>query len=69
MAKSVLQIVAVLAAMLCPIALSAPAVAADKPMTTKDWWPTVLDLSPLRQHDEGANPYGPGFNYAAGSAW
>jgi len=65
MSKSVLPIVAALAAMLCPLTLSAPAVAADKPMTTKDWWPNVLDLSPLRQHDSGANPYGPDFNYAA----
>jgi catalase-peroxidase len=34
-------------------------------MTTKDWWPNVLDLGPLRQHDAGANPYGPDFDYAA----
>jgi catalase-peroxidase len=65
MAKSVLPIVAALAATLCPLALSAPAAAADKPMTTRDWWPNVLDLSPLRQHDAGANPYGPDFDYAA----
>jgi len=65
MGKSVLPIVAVLAATLCPLSLSAPAIAADNPMTTKDWWPNVLDLGPLRQHDAGANPYGPDFDYAA----
>ena len=63
MAKSVLPIVALLAATLCP--LTTPAVAADKPMTTRDWWPNVLDLSPLRQHDAGANPYGADFDYLA----
>lgn len=33
-------------------------------MTTRDWWPNVLDLSPLRQHDQGANPYGADSDYA-----
>ena len=65
MAKSILPIVAVLTASLGPLALSGLAVAADKPMTTTDWWPNVLDLSPLRQHEVGANPYGPDFDYAA----
>src|SRR6185312_11826650 len=65
MGKSILPIVAVVAATLCPLSLSAPAIGADNPMTTKDWWPNVLDLGPLRQHDAGANPYGPDFDYAA----
>ena len=65
MAKSIFQIVAVLTALLGPLALPELAVAADKPMITTDWWPNVLDLSPLRQHDVGANPYGPDFDYAA----
>lgn len=56
MTKSILLIVVVLAASLGSLARSAPTVAADKPMTTRDWWPNVLDLSPLRQHDAGANP-------------
>ncbi|MDR6846911.1 catalase-peroxidase [Sphingomonas sp. BE137] len=34
-------------------------------MSNQDWWPNRLDLSPLRQNDAGANPYGNDFNYAA----
>ncbi|WP_225206310.1 catalase/peroxidase HPI [Novosphingobium huizhouense] len=41
-----------------------PAPAATRPMTTKDWWPNILDLSSLRQNDPGSNPYGPDFDYA-----
>lgn len=41
----------------------APANAAD--MTTNQyWWPEQLDLSPLRQHGNAADPYGSDFNYA-----
>jgi catalase-peroxidase len=65
MSKPVRSLVAALAAMLAPLALSATVMAADKPMTNQDWWPNVLDLSPLRQHDAGANPYGADFDYAA----
>jgi catalase-peroxidase len=28
------------------------------------WWPDQLDLSSLRDHDKGSNPYGEDFNYA-----
>ena len=37
----------------------------EKPggMTNKDWWPTRLDLSALRQHEAMSNPYGAGFDY------
>jgi len=38
--------------------------AADKPTTSADWWPDRLDLSPLRQNEAVANPYGPDFDYA-----
>ena len=38
--------------------------AAAKPMSNKDWWPNLLDLSALRQNDAAANPYGADFNYA-----
>jgi catalase-peroxidase len=65
MSKPVRSLVAALTAMLPPLALSATVLAADKPMTNQDWWPNVLDLSPLRQHDAGANPYGADFDYAA----
>ncbi|WP_276318187.1 catalase/peroxidase HPI [Sphingomonas crocodyli] len=38
----------------------------EKPggMTNKDWWPTRLDLTALRQHETQANPYGADFDYA-----
>jgi catalase-peroxidase len=41
-----------------------PATAQDKPMSNQDWWPDRLDLRPLRQHGDGANPLGSHFNYA-----
>ena len=56
---------AILAAMMAPIMLAGPAFAQEKPMSNQDWWPNRLDLSPLRQNDAGANPYGDDFNYAA----
>ncbi|MEQ8859153.1 MAG: catalase/peroxidase HPI [Pseudomonadales bacterium] len=28
------------------------------------WWPDMLDLSPLRDHDASSNPYGEDFDYA-----
>ena len=57
----------VLAASVVPAAAQAEEAAAGypaKPMTNKDWWPNLLDLSALRQGDAGANPYGTDFNYA-----
>ena len=65
MSKPIRSLVAALTAMLPPFALSATVMAADKPMTNQVWWPNVLDLSPLRQHDAGANPYDADFDYAA----
>ncbi|MBB3939655.1 catalase-peroxidase [Novosphingobium fluoreni] len=44
-----------------------PAPVMQKPggMTNRDWWPTRLDLTALRQHENtGANPYGADYNYA-----
>lgn len=32
------------------------------------WWPDMLDLSPLRDHDPRSNPYGADFDYAAAFA-
>jgi catalase-peroxidase len=32
------------------------------------WWPEMLDLSPLRDHDPSSNPYGEDFDYAAAFA-
>ncbi|MGZ8814956.1 MAG: catalase/peroxidase HPI [Mycobacterium sp.] len=49
---------------LAPLALSAPVMAQQKAMTSKDWWPDHLDLSPLRDQAARSNPLGPDFNYA-----
>jgi len=40
-------------------------VARSTPKSTQAWWPTSLDLTPLRQHDRSANPLGGDFDYAA----
>ena len=32
------------------------------------WWPELLDLAPLRDHDARSNPYGEDFDYAAAFA-
>jgi catalase-peroxidase len=45
--------------------VAAAAVASDAATTNKDWWPTRLDLAPLRQNDPKSNPYGADFDYAA----
>jgi catalase-peroxidase len=33
-------------------------------MSNQFWWPERLDLSPLREHDAEANPFGAKFDYA-----
>jgi len=33
-------------------------------MSNQFWWPEIIDLSPLRQHDAESNPLGPKFDYA-----
>lgn len=53
-----------------PLAAAALAVAvstsvdARDAMSNKDWWPELLDLSSLRQHDGRSNPLGEDFDYA-----
>ena len=47
-----------------PLALTAPAAAQAQAAAEKEWWPSKLDLSALRQHEAKANPYGPDFDYA-----
>jgi len=59
-----LFLVATLAVALSSVALSTPAFADSEAMTNQDWWPSSLDLSPLRQHDPASNPMGAGFDYA-----
>ena len=51
------------------LSLCAPAFAqtdaSPSATTNKDWWPSRLDISPLRQNDVASNPYGADFDYAA----
>jgi catalase-peroxidase len=42
----------------------APAMMGPRPTTNKDWWPNLLDLHVLHQHDRKGNPMGEGFDYA-----
>ncbi|MBW8294488.1 catalase/peroxidase HPI [Sphingopyxis sp.] len=64
MLKNSISLIALLAAVMSPIAMSRPALAQDKPMTNQDWWPDKLDLRPLRQHAAESNPMGDDYNYA-----
>jgi catalase-peroxidase len=68
------RLAAIMSVAMAPMAFSAPAsaqkkmpeaVAHEKAMTNKDWWPDRLDLSPLRQEAPDSNPYGADFDYAA----
>jgi catalase-peroxidase len=43
---------------------SSPALAQDEPKSNQFWWPDLLGLSPLRDHDPSSNPYGEDFDYA-----
>ncbi len=47
-----------------PSTAPAQAAAPAAPMANRDWWPNLLDLSPLRQHAPQSNPYGADFDYA-----
>jgi catalase-peroxidase len=40
----------------------------DDPKSVQDWWPETVNLRPLRQNDDSANPMGPNFDYAAAFA-
>ncbi len=64
-----LSALAVLAMVLAPAMLSAPAFAAGEPRTGQPrsnqfWWPDQLDLAPLRQNSPASDPMGADFNYA-----
>jgi catalase-peroxidase len=53
----------------CAVAISALVIpgsgfAQEKPRPNQFWWPDLLDLSPLRDHDPSSNPYGTEFDYA-----
>lgn len=49
---------------LSSLAQPTTAMAGGQAKTNQFWWPEHLNLSPLRQHDEGSNPYGAQFDYA-----
>lgn len=49
-----------------PMALSSAAYAENANGDARvEYWPKSIDLTPLRQNEAQANPYGPDFNYAA----
>ncbi len=64
MSRNKLFVFMALAVVFTPAALPAPALAAGEAMTNEDWWPNLLDLAPLRQHDPASSPLDAGFNYA-----
>lgn len=47
-----------------PTPVEPSAMASHAATTNQFWWPDRLDLSPLRNNDASANPYGEGFDYA-----
>ena len=42
--------------------------ARSTPKSAQAWWPTTLDLTPLRQNEHNANPMGASFDYASAFA-
>ncbi len=64
MRRKTLPILIALAVSMTPVTtLTTPAYAQGDAMTTQDWWPNRLDMSPLRQHDPASSPLGADFNY------
>ncbi len=63
MRKSSISLLAVLAVTMAP-AVGTSAQAQQNALSNQQWWPNRLDLTPLRQHDPSANPYGADFDYA-----
>ncbi|QCI95000.1 catalase/peroxidase HPI [Novosphingobium sp. EMRT-2] len=67
MRRTSISMIAMLAVAVTPmagVAHAEDAAVVNKPTTNKDWWPQLLDLRPLRQHADAANPYGADFDYA-----
>jgi catalase-peroxidase len=64
MLKRALPIATAISVAISTLALSSTALAASETKTNQFWWPEQLNLSPLRQHGQESNPYGPQFNYA-----
>ncbi|WOJ97102.1 catalase/peroxidase HPI [Congregibacter brevis] len=58
-------------AMAATLSATAPASAGDlhgEPKSVQDWWPQALNLRPLHQNENTANPMGANFDYAAAFA-
>ncbi|WP_088185433.1 catalase/peroxidase HPI [Sphingobium sp. Z007] len=53
------------AATFTPVLAQEPALPTEPATTTSPrWWPNVLDLTALRQHESQSNPYGADYDYA-----
>ena len=61
----ILPVVASVAIVFSPIAMSTSALSQEQPKSIQFWWPQQLNLAPLRQHSQESNPMGDDFNYAA----
>ncbi len=48
---------------LWPATSGAASLAPETPKSNRFWWPELLDLGPLRQHETTSSPLGSGFNY------
>lgn len=58
-------------AMAAALSATAPAGAGSmhgEPKSVQDWWPQALNLRPLHQNENTANPMGPNFDYASAFA-
>jgi len=64
MPKTNLYLIAILMMSVSPITTPLAIAAEEDAKTNREWWPDLLDLAPLRQHDPRSNPYGESFNYA-----
>jgi catalase-peroxidase len=69
MRRQLLSLMTAIAVTATPMMWSNAASAAMAPEQGKArpnqfWWPDMLDLSPLRDHDSSSNPYGEDFDYA-----
>ena len=71
MRRKLLSIVSAAAVAATPLMMSGAASAEDmaaahgsKARSNQFWWPDMLDLTALRDHDPASNPYGEDFDYA-----
>ncbi|WP_008292998.1 catalase/peroxidase HPI [Congregibacter litoralis] len=60
--------VAMAATLTATVPASADYVHGGEPKSVQDWWPQALNLRPLHQNENTANPMGPNFDYAAAFA-